>query len=191
MPTTRSVVPIWERLQPLATPRARQAAGVVSFALFTAISAKVALPMAGWVPFTFQTLAVVLSGALLGARLGAASQLLYLGLGIVGVPVFFGPVAGVAYLLGPTGGYLLSYPLVAFVVGKLSGASPGRNLVAFLTGLALIYAGGVSWLAIQAGWATAIGFGLLPFIAADLVKMVLAVVLAAKLRDRSRSIFST
>jgi biotin transport system substrate-specific component len=190
MQTTRTAATTWQRaLGIMAAPRSRHAAGVGSFALLTAISAKVAVPI-GMVPFTFQTLAVVLAGALLGARLGAASQVLYLALGVVGVPVFFGAVAGPAYLLGPTGGYLITYPLVAFLVGTLAGASALRNLVACTVGLATIYAGGVSWLAVQSGWDTALSAGLLPFVAADMVKMVLAVGIIGRLRDRSQTLFT-
>jgi biotin transport system substrate-specific component len=191
MHTTRTETSTRTRLDLLTTPRARHVAGVLTFALLTAISAKVALPIPGTtVPFTFQPLAVVLAGLLLGARLGATSQVIYLMMGVLGIPVFFGPVAGAAYLLGPTGGYLIAYPLAAFLAGRFAGAAVARTFVAALIGLATIYAGGVAWLAVQSGWAAALTLGLLPFLLADLVKMVMAVVVSARLRDRVRSIFS-
>jgi len=179
------------RLEALATPRARRIAAVVSFALLTAISAKVAVPIPGTaIPFTFQTLAVILAGALLGARLGAASQVVYLMVGLAGLPVFFAPIAGPAYLLGPTGGYLIAYPLAAYVTGRFVSSSMVGNLGAMLLGVATIYAGGVSWLAVQSGWGAAISLGLFPFIAADLVKVVLALAITSRLRDRCRSLFA-
>ncbi len=193
MLTTRTETTASRRLDFLATPRARRIAGVMSFAVLTAISAKVALPIPGTaVPFTFQTLAVVLSGALLGARLGAASQVAYLSLGLIGIPVFFGPVAGPAYLLGPTGGYLLAYPLAAWLTGYVAGTAGSviRTFGAVLLGVAAIYAGGVSWLAAQSGWTAALSLGLLPFVLADIVKCVMAVMVVERVRDRARSVFS-
>jgi biotin transport system substrate-specific component len=179
------------RLEALATPRARRVAGVVTFAILTAISAKIALPIPGTaVPFTFQPLAVILTGALLGARLGAASQILYLTIGLLGVPVFYAPVAGPAYLLGPTGGYLMAYPLAAYLTGRLGGGGVARDALALLVGVATIYAGGVAWLATQSGWAAAVSLGLLPFVAADLVKVVVALGVTAMLRERCRTLFA-
>lgn len=93
--------------------------GVISFAFVTAIAAQIAIPVQP-VPFTFQTVAVVLAGAFLGARNGFYSQVLYLGLGSIGLPVFAqvpGSSIGLAVILGPTGGYLLAFPLAAFLVG--------------------------------------------------------------------------
>src|SRR5690349_20170560 len=129
----------------------RMAIGVAVFAILTALSAKLQVILPGTpVPFTFQPLLVLLSGALLGARLGAASQALYLAAGAAGIPAFaFG--GGAAYLLGPTGGYLLAYPLAAFVVGALIRPGYLRTALAMLAGLAIIYAGGVSWLGLVSG----------------------------------------
>lgn len=94
---------------------------IFSFAVLTAVSAQISIPVKP-VPFTLQTLMVGLTGAFLGAKKGAYSQLLYLFLGSIGLPVF-APVAdgyfGVASLFGPTGGYLLAFPLAAFVAGYI------------------------------------------------------------------------
>ncbi|HZA46543.1 MAG TPA: biotin transporter BioY, partial [Rubrobacter sp.] len=88
---------------------------VVAFSAFVALSARVAIPW--WpVPMTLQPLAVLFTGAVLGSRRGSLTLLLYLAEGAVGLPVFAGG-AGVAYMLGPTGGYLVSYPIVAGLVG--------------------------------------------------------------------------
>jgi biotin transport system substrate-specific component len=94
---------------------------VFSFSILTAVAAQIAIPVKP-VPFTLQTMVVLLSGAFLGARYGALSQVIYLAMGIIGLPVFAqvpDGAAGFARLLGPTGGYLLAFPVVAFVVGHL------------------------------------------------------------------------
>jgi biotin transport system substrate-specific component len=91
---------------------------VTAFALLTAVGAQIEIPHQP-VPYTLQTFFVLLSGAILGMRNGALSQLLYLALGTVGLPVFSGFGFGLARLLGPTGGYLLAFPLAAFAVGYL------------------------------------------------------------------------
>jgi biotin transport system substrate-specific component len=190
MSIIRSEATLWNRLEPLAKPRSRRVAGVVAFAVLTALGAKIALPIAGTVvPFTFQPLVVLLAGGLLGARLGAASQVLYLSAGMAGLPVFAGPVAGAAYLLGPTGGYLLAYPLAAFVVGALAGRGLLATLFGLLAGLAVIYAGGVSWLAALGGWSTAVAWGLAPFVVADLVKAAMALVIVTRLRAKTLPLF--
>jgi biotin transport system substrate-specific component len=185
MHNTRSAVAVWNRLEALASPRVRQLVGVVAFAVLTALSARIALPLPGTlVPFTFQPLAVLLAGGLLGARLGAGSQLLYLGAGFAGLPVF-----ATGFLLGPTAGYLLAFPVAAFMVGTLAGSTVTRNLFAALAGLAVIYAGGVAWLAILTDWTTAIATGFLPFIVADIVKAGMAAVIIKRVQQRSRALF--
>lgn len=174
--------------RPVALP-VRMAVGVLVFAIATAISAKVQVMLPGTpVPFTFQTLVVLLAGALLGARLGAASQVLYLAAGVAGIPAFaFG--GGVAYLLGPTGGYLLAAPLAAAAVGMLAGAGVGRLVLAMLAGLAVMYAGGVAWLAMIVGGGAVVGMGLTPFILAELVKVGIGALAARQLRSGSLTLF--
>ena len=97
--------------------------GMVFAALFAALTAAVAwfkipLPFTP-VPITLQTLVVLLSGAMLGAYYGALSMIIYLSLGVIGLPVFAGGSSGIGVLFGPTGGYLFSYPIAAFVIGKM------------------------------------------------------------------------
>lgn len=95
---------------------------VISFSLLTAISAQISIPIKP-VPLTLQTMMVLLAGAFLGARNGAYSQFVYLFLGIIGLPVFAQTAdgtIGIARLIGPTGGYLLAFPLAAYLVGKLT-----------------------------------------------------------------------
>lgn len=92
--------------------------GVVSFAVITAVASQLAIPFKP-VPFTFQTVTVILAGAFLGARNGFYSQMLYLAMGAIGLPVFAEGAFGPAALFGPTGGYLLAFPVAAFVTGYL------------------------------------------------------------------------
>ena len=186
MTTDHRTLPARTRLEPLAAPRTRQMVGVVTFAVLTALGAKLAVPIGGTaVPFTFQVLAVLLSGALLGPRLGAASQVTYLAAGMAGLPVF-----ATGSIFGPSGGYLMAFPVAAFVVGLLATGGMLRNLGALLAGVGVIYAGGVAWLSILTGPSTALLLGVVPFVAADLVKVVLAAIVTYRLRDRARSLFA-
>jgi biotin transport system substrate-specific component len=165
--------------------------GVVAFALATAFGAKVAVPLPGTpVPFTLQGMFVLLSGALLGARLGALSQALYLAVGALGVPVFFAG-GGLAYLVGPTGGYLWAFPLAAYATGAVfaGGTGLGRATWAVLLGIALIHAGGLAWLAILSGASAAFRWGLRPFVGVDLLKAAFVVLLASRLRGRALELF--
>jgi biotin transport system substrate-specific component len=93
---------------------------IVSFSILTAISAQVSIPVQP-VPFTLQTMIVLLAGAFLGAKNGAYSQLLYIFLGAIGLPIFADGSFGFARLIGPTGGYLLAFPIAAYLVGYLTG----------------------------------------------------------------------
>lgn len=157
-----------------ASPFARRAFAVVAFAIVTAIGAKIAVPLPGTpVPFTLQPLFVLLAGALLGSRLGAASQVLYLAAGVVGLPVFAAG-GGAAYLLGPTGGYLMAYPLAAFLAGAYGGRRVAPMMGALLAGLGAIYLGGLAWLSVLGTASWAVAAGLTPFVLADLVKVLIA-----------------
>lgn len=153
---------------------------------FTAVAAQISIPLPFTpVPFTFQPMVVLVGAAALGARLGMASQILYLALGIAGLPVFaFSPTLpqGAARLLGPTGGYLMAYPLAAFVAGWLAERGFDRRyltaVLAMTCGLAVVFAGGLLWLMLVArpadGLAGALRIGFTPFVAADLVKLLVA-----------------
>jgi biotin transport system substrate-specific component len=165
---------------------ALRVAGVLFVTVLTAAAAQISVPLPFTpVPFTLQPMIVLLGGAALGSRLGLASQVLYLAAGIAGLPVFAASPAlpqGFARLLGPTGGYLMSYPLAAFATGLLAERAFDRryltSIAAMSVGLLVIFATGVAWLAISApgpaSLATALSTGFLPFIPADLVKVLLA-----------------
>jgi biotin transport system substrate-specific component len=168
--------------------RAAQAVAVLFFAALTAAAAQISVPLPfTQVPLTFQPTVVLLSGLVLGPRLGAMSQVLYLAAGVAGLPVFaVSPllVPGAWRLLGPTGGYLLSYPLAAFVAGTLARRGFDRryitSILAMALGLVVIYTCGTLWLAYGSfgrtpvGLASAIATGVAPFVLADIVKLAAA-----------------
>jgi biotin transport system substrate-specific component len=124
---------------------------------------------------------VLLSAAALGSRRGPLAILAYLAEGAAGLPVFSGGRAGIAHLLGPTGGYLVGFLAAAVVVGAIAEAGwtrkPVRALAALLTGSACIYAAGMLWLGASVGYSRVIALGLLPFLPGEALK--LAVCLAA------------
>ncbi len=166
----------------------RRAIAVVAFAAATAFGAKVAIPLPGTpVPFTLQPLFVLLAGAVLGSKLGARSQMLYLLAGVAGLPVFVAG-GGAAYLLGPTGGYLMAYPLAAWLAGTGARRGTGRLLAGLLAALAAIYVGGLAWLAIVGSVTTAVALGVAPFVLADLVKVGIAALVSRRVAGRAGEI---
>jgi biotin transport system substrate-specific component len=160
---------------------------VALMAAVTAVAAQIAIPLPP-VPFTLQVLAVILSGLLLGVRNGALAQAVYVLVGAVGAPVFSGFTGGLGHIFGPTGGYLISYPIAAAVAGlaakTVAGDSRRRALwTGFFwgcAGLAVIYAFGATWLAVVLGLTPteAIAAGVLPFVIYDLLKVGLALLVA-------------
>jgi biotin transport system substrate-specific component len=166
---------------------ALRAAAVLFVAVLTAAAAQVSIPLPFTpVPFTLQPMVVLLGGAVLGSRLGLAAQVVYLVAGISGLPVFAAsPVLpqGILRLMGPTGGFLMSYPVAAFVTGWLAERGFDRryltSVLAMAAGLAIIFAFGIVWLAWFArpaatGLANAIDAGLRPFLAIDIFKILVA-----------------
>ncbi|AJY45902.1 biotin transporter BioY [Martelella endophytica] len=164
-PLTRSAA-LWRSL----------AAALCGAAIIT-IGAKVQIPF--WpVPMTLHTFAVFFLAAAFGPRLGFAAMATYLGAGAIGLPVFSGSPErglGLAYMAGPTGGYLLGYLLSTLVIGRLGAGRGlmGRTL-AMLAGLAVVYAFGLMWLAHFVPASSLIAAGLAPFIVGDLLKIALA-----------------
>ena len=179
------------RVEDRAEGRAVRVASVLFITVLTAAAAQISFPLPfTQVPLTFQPMVVLVGGLVLGSRLGFASQVLYLMAGIAGLPVFAASATlppGLLRLLGPTGGYLMVYPLAAFVVGYLAERGLAKryatSVAAMLAGLAIIYAGGTVWLAFFArlatgsaavGLTTALASGVYPFVLADLVKLAAA-----------------
>jgi biotin transport system substrate-specific component len=157
----------------------RQVAMVICASLFVALCARLSLPLPFTpVPLTLSNLGVLLVGLLLGSKRGFAALALYLAQGTAGLPVFAAGSGGVAQLLGPTGGYLLAYPLAAFVAGWIAerGARKfARFVVAALAAEVVIFAGGLSWLMVLThGAAQAMNFGLYPFVFAEIIKIMAA-----------------
>jgi biotin transport system substrate-specific component len=162
-----------------STDLGRDALLVLAFSLVTALSAQIAVPLPfSPVPLTGQTFGVLLTGALLGPRLGALAMLLYLADGGLGLPFFAGGAAGPARLLGPTGGYLLSYPLAAWLTGSLAvrgwDRQPLTMLAAMLLGSLAIFALGAAQLSYFVGVHHAFWMGVLPFLPGDALKALLA-----------------
>jgi biotin transport system substrate-specific component len=166
---------------------ARRVARIFAFVLFAAIGAQLAVRLP-WtpVPVTMQTLFVVLAGVVLGPRDGFYAMIGYLALGAAGAPVFAGFSFGPLALVGPTGGYLLAFPVAALVAGSISEKS-GRSLYGIfagvLSGSALILFSGTLYLIAMTGMSvrTALALGVTPFIAGDIFKIVAATVIARKI----------
>ena len=163
---------------------------VILVALGTALltlSAKVNLPLP-YVPMTLQTLVVLMIGAAYGWRLGCATVIAYLAEGAIGLPVFAGPIGGLAPLFGPTGGYLVGFVPAAFATGWLSergwDRSVPRLFVAMALGHIIILGAGYAWLAVgmKLGFEKAWLVGIAPFIAPAVVKNALGAALVPAIR---------
>lgn len=176
----------------------RRTIAVAAFAALTALGARLAVPLPGTpVPFTLQPVAVLLSGLLLGGSLGAASQLTYLAAGAIGLPVFAAG-GGLAYLGGPTGGYLLAFPIAAALAGWIAGdpragsaiGRVSRVVAGSVVGLAAVHLSGAAWLSLQpwfaGGSADVFRLTFEPFLIGDLLKVALVGVVALGLTGRVR-----
>jgi len=166
---------------------ARQVALVVGASLFVALCARVTIPLMPLtpVPLSAQNFGVLLVGLLLGSRRGFAAVALYLAEGAAGLPVFNPTgLGGIAQILGPTGGFLMIYPLVAFLAGFIferGAKSFVRAATAGVLGEILLFAGGVTWLyALTHSLAKAAYLGLYWFVAAEIIKVMLAAAIAAR-----------
>lgn len=170
-------------------PRSRstwlaEATLIVFSALFIAALAQVRIPLQP-VPITGQTLAVLLVGMALGSRRGPLAVLAYLAMSVGGLPFFTGAQTGLAYMAGPTGGYLVGFVPAAWLVGWLAehgwDRSLGKTLAAMVLGNLAIYVFGVSWLAVLVGGVVgpngALALGLLPFLLGDVLKALIAALL--------------
>ena len=157
--------------------------------LAIAASAQIQVPMQP-VPMTMQSLVVLLVGVAYGWRLGAATVLLYLAEGMMGLPVFAGFRAGPAVLAGPTGGFLIGFVPAAALAGWLAARGWARGVfrttVTLLAGHAVLLAFGVAWLAMLIGFERAVAVGLLPFLLGTAVKAALGATLLAALRGARR-----
>ncbi|MDL2321519.1 biotin transporter BioY, partial [Desulfosarcina sp. OttesenSCG-928-B08] len=169
-----------------STLRLKRMIHAALMAALTAAGAYIAIPV-GPVPIVLQNLFVLLAGLLLGSRWGLISMGIYLLSGIMGLPVFAGGTGGVGKFFGPTGGYLIAYPMVACLVGLIAEKGKHRiaaDIVAVTAGMMLTYAIGVPWLKMVTGMTLtkAVAVGLVPFIPGCLVKIAAAVCIARSLR---------
>jgi biotin transport system substrate-specific component len=169
---------------------ARRGLAIGLGALLVAASAQIVVPLPlSPVPMTLQPLAVLAVGGLLGAGQGVAALVLYLALGILGLPVFAGGGSGITRLLGPTGGYLLAFPIAAALTGALAGrdGSVLRVLLACALGMVVIHVGGVAQLALLGGDpGVALRVGFVPFLTGDLLKVGLAAAVILAVGPRLR-----
>ena len=175
------------RSQTASAPRDLAMVAVFA-ALIAVLSITAAIPLPVGVPITLQTLGVVLAGLTLGAWRGALANVLYIVVGLVGLPVFAGGTAGVAVLAKPSIGYLLSYPLAAFVAGAMvtvftKALGRNRQIVSLflggLVGLVVIHVGGIIGMSVVLGLSLgAATLADLPFVPGDLIKLVLSVLIA-------------
>src|SRR5882762_8773777 len=152
---------------------------VFVFSLLTALAAQIAIPI-GPVPITAQTFAVLLTGALLGSRLGAMAMIVYLLEGASGLPFFYGGHGGITHLLGPTGGYLVAFPAAAFVTGAFAENGWDKRfptaVVAMAVGSIVILLAGLAWFSVLMQTSPIVAFqvSFLKFIPGDIIKILLA-----------------
>ena len=152
---------------------------VFSFSLLMALSAQILIPI-GPVPITGQTFVVLLTGALLGSRLGAMAMIVYLMEGASGLPLFSGGHGGLGHLLGPTGGYLVAFPAAAFITGAFAEHDWDRRFLTAVAAMAIgsvvIMLSGWTWFALVTNTPLTVAFQLtvLKFIPGDIIKIVLA-----------------
>jgi len=182
------------RASPVQSRAVRRGITIGLGALLVALSAQVVVPVPfSPVPMTLQPLAVLAVGGLLGAVGGFSAMVVYLILGVLGLPVFApGGLPGALRLIGPTGGYLLAFPIAAGVTGALPGRVPRsvlRVLLACALGMVIIHVGGVAQLALLGGDpALAMRIGFVPFLTGDLLKVGLAAALILAAGPRVRSL---
>jgi biotin transport system substrate-specific component len=155
---------------------------IIAGSLFTAALAQIEIPLPFTpVPITGQTFGVLLIGAMLGSKRGAASLALYLVEGALGLPVFAGGAHGTRVIIGATGGYLVGFTIAAYVIGLLAERGLERNLrtsfIPFLVGTVIIYVAGVAWLSVVLeSFSRAVSLGLIPFLIGDAVKLCAAAI---------------
>jgi len=169
--------------------------GISVFIVLTSLGAFVRIPLPfSPVPLTLQTFFVLLGGALLGDNLGALSQLSYIFLGVLGLPIFSGAGSGLSYLFGPTGGYLAGFVLAALFLGRFIKYAENNFFSIFgLFCLAdiILLCSGIIWLKFLLGYnfTKLLSIGFIPFIPGDLLKALVAATLYLRLKPRLREIF--
>ena len=166
----------------------RQMTLISLFAALTAVGAFISIPIYP-VPLSLQTLFTLLAGMTLGSAMGgASSQIIYVLLGVIGLPVFAGFKAGIGILFGPTGGFLLGFIISAYIIGKIIELKKEKNIfyyfLAGIIGTMILYIIGITQLSLVTGIGIkkAITVGMLPFLPGDILKIIAASFIASKLR---------
>jgi len=165
----------------------RQMTLISLFAALTAVGAFISIPIYP-VPLTLQTLFTLLAAMTLGSVMGASSQIIYVLLGVIGLPVFAGFKAGIGILFGPTGGFLFGFIISAYVIGKIIEVKKEKNIfyyfLAGIIGTVILYIIGITQLSLITGIGIkkAIVVGMLPFLPGDILKVIAASFIASKLR---------
>jgi len=165
----------------------RQMTLISLFAALTAVGAFISIPIYP-VPLTLQTLFTLLAAMTLGSVMGASSQIIYVLLGVIGLPVFAGFKAGIGILFGPTGGFLFGFIISAYVIGKIIELKKEKNIfyyfLAGVIGTIILYIIGITQLSLVTGIGIkkAITVGMLPFLPGDILKVIAASFIASKLR---------
>lgn len=166
-------------------------AAIVLGVLLLALSSRVEIPL-GPVPLTLQSLAILLVGALYGPRIGTATVLAWLLLGVLGLPVLAGGAGGIDHFAGPTGGYLFAFPVAAFAIGWLvrqgwDEDAPWLLFAAALIGHAICLILGTAWLSTHIGPGPAIANGLLPFLGGAMIKSAMLTLIVLLVRRRRQT----
>ena len=165
----------------------RQMILISLFAALTAVGAFISIPIYP-VPLTLQTLFTLLAAMTLGSVMGASSQIIYVLLGVIGLPVFAGFKAGIGILFGPTGGFLFGFIISAYVIGKIIEVKKEKNIfyyfLAGIIGTIILYIIGITQLSLITGIGIkkAIAVGMLPFLPGDILKIIAASFIASKLK---------
>ncbi|MEA1939404.1 MAG: biotin transporter BioY [Candidatus Caldatribacteriota bacterium] len=165
----------------------RQMTLISLFAALTAVGAFISIPLYP-IPLSLQTLFTLLAAMTLGSLSGVASQIIYVLLGVIGLPVFAGFKAGIGILFGPTGGFLFGFIICAYVVGKIVELKNEKNIfyyfLAGIIGTIILYIIGITQLSLVTGIGIkkAIAVGMLPFLPGDILKIIAASFIAAKLK---------
>ncbi len=165
----------------------RQMTLISLFAALTAVGAFISIPI-GPVPITLQTLFTLLAAMTLGSVMGMSSQIIYVMLGVIGLPVFAGFKAGIGILFGPTGGFLFGFIISAYVIGRITEAKKEKNFfyyfLAGLSGMVIIYTTGITQLSLVTGIGVkkALMVGMFPFLPGDILKIIAASFIASKLK---------
>lgn len=159
---------------------------MIKVAIFPALIAAtigISIPLTG-APITLQTLFVILAGLLLGANLGLTSMILYLILGLIGIPIFAGFSSGFGIIFGPTGGFLIAFPIAAFVAGYVRSKYNNYTIAAVAATL-VVYIIGAPWMSLYLGWSVWATLTFLTvYIPGDIIKIIAAVIIAKRLKTR-------